>query len=50
MFLKSFLKVFFEFFKSYFSNRYQYCKINNAFGDWRKIIANVPQGSILGPL
>ena len=39
-----------EFFKSYLSNRYQCCKINNTLGDWRKIIAVVPQGSILGPL
>ena len=39
-----------EFFKSYLSNRYQCCKINNALGDWRKIIAGTTQGSILGPL
>ena len=39
-----------EFFKSYLSNCYQCCKINNTLGDWRKIIAGVPQGSILGPL
>ena len=39
-----------EFFKSDFSNRHQCCKINNTLGDWRKIIAGVPQGSILGPL
>ena len=39
-----------EFFRSYFSNRYQCCKINNTLGDWRKIIAGVPQGSILRPL
>ena len=39
-----------EFFISYLSNRYQYCKINNTLGDWRKIIAGVPQGSILGSL
>ena len=39
-----------EFFISYLSNRYQYCKINNTLGDWRKIIAGAPQGSILGSL
>ena len=39
-----------EFFRSYLSNRYQCCKINNTLGDWRKLIAGVPQGSILGPL
>ena len=39
-----------EFFRNYLSNRYQSCKINNTLGDWRKIIAIVPQGSILGPL
>ena len=39
-----------EFFRSYLSNRYQCCKINNFLGDWRKIIAGVPQVSILGPL
>ena len=38
------------FFRNYLSNRYQSCKINNTLGDWRKIIAIVPQGSILGPL
>ena len=39
-----------EFFRSYLSNRYQCCKINNTLRDWRKIIAGVPQGSIRGPL
>ena len=39
-----------EFFRSYLSNRYQCCKINNTLGDWREIIAGVPQGSILGRL
>ena len=37
-------------YRSYLSNRYQCCKINNTLGDWRKIIAGVPQGSMLGPL
>ena len=32
-----------EFFRSYLSNPYQCCKINNTLGDWRKIIAGVPQ-------
>ena len=36
-----------EVFKSYLSNRYQCCKINNTLGDWRKIIASVPQGPLL---
>ena len=31
-----------EFFKSYLSNHYQFCKTNNTLGDWRKIIAGVP--------
>ena len=39
-----------ECFRSYLSNSYQCCKTNNTFGDWRKIKAGVPQGSILGPL
>ena len=39
-----------EFFRSYLSNRYQCFKINNTLGDWRKVIAGVPQGSILAPL
>ena len=38
------------FFKSYLWNRYQCCKINNTLGYWRKIIAGVPQVSILGHL
>ena len=38
-----------EILKSYLSNRYQCCKINNTLGDWRKIIAGVLQGSILSP-
>ena len=39
-----------EFFRNYLSNRYQCCKINNTLGDWRKIIASVPQVSTVGPL
>ena len=39
-----------EFFRRYLSNRYQCCKTNNTLGDWKKIIAGVPQGSILDPL
>ena len=39
-----------ESFRSYLSNLYQSYKINNTLEDWRKIIAGVPQGSILGPL
>ena len=39
-----------ELFRSYLSNRYQCCKMNNTLGDWRKIITGVPQGSILGSL
>ena len=39
-----------EFFRSYLSNRWQCCKINNTLGDWRKIIAGAPQGYMLGPL
>ena len=39
-----------EFFRSYLSNCCQCCKINNTLGDWIKVIADVRQGSILGPL
>ena len=39
-----------ECFRSYLSNCSQCCKINNTLGDWRKVIASVPHGSILGPL
>ena len=38
------------FIKSYLTNRYQRCKIGNLFGEWERITAGVPQGSILGPL
>ena len=32
-----------ELFRNYTSNHYQCYKINNALGDWRKIITGVPQ-------
>ena len=40
----------FKFFRSYPSNCYQCCKSNNTLADWRKVVAGVPQGSMLGPL
>ena len=39
-----------KFFRSYFSNRYQKCKINNSFSQWKRVLTGVPQGSILEPL
>ena len=36
--------------KSYLTNRLQYCKINNSFSEWGKILNGIPQGSILCPL
>ena len=39
-----------EFFCRYVSNRYQCRKINNSFSQWKKVLAGVHQGSILGPL
>ena len=36
--------------RTYLTSRPQRCKINNSFGEWVKISAGVPQGSILGPL
>ena len=37
-------------FRSYISNRYQGCKISNSFSQCKRVLADVPQGSILGPL
>ena len=39
-----------SFIKSYLTNRYHRCKIRDSFIEWERIIARVPQGSILGPL
>ena len=39
-----------SFIKSYLTNRYQRCKIEDSFSEWERIIAGVPQGSVLGPL
>ena len=39
-----------RFTRSYLTNRLQRCKINNSFIEWTKISAEVPQGSISGPL
>ena len=39
-----------EFFRSYISKRYQPRKTNNFFSQWKRVLAEVPQGSILGPL
>ena len=36
--------------RCYLTIRLQRCKINNSFGEWTKISAGVPQGSILSPL
>ena len=36
--------------RCYLTIRLQRCKINNSFGEWAKISAGVPQGSILSPL
>ena len=37
-------------FKSYLTNREQVCNINGNFSSSKKIITDIPQGSIIGPL
>ena len=39
-----------SFIKSYLTNRFHRCKINNSFSEWGKVLNGVLQGSILGPL
>ena len=39
-----------SFIKSGLTNSHRICKIGDSFGKWERIIAGVPQGSILGPL
>ena len=36
--------------KTYLNDRQQRVRINDNFSYWKKIIAGVPQGSVLGPL
>ena len=36
--------------KSYLTNRQQRVKIGNATSEWKEILREVPQGSILGPI
>ena len=38
------------FIKTYLTDRYQCCKIGDSLSEWERIIAGVPQGSILGTL
>ena len=40
----------FEWFKCYLSDRSQQVVLENHFSQWARILAGVPQGSILGPL
>ena len=39
-----------SFVRSYLTNKFQRCKIENHFSNWRKVIFGVPQSSILGRL
>ena len=39
-----------EFLCSFTSNRYQLCKINICFSEWKRVLAGIPQRFLLGPL
>ena len=39
-----------SFARSYLTNRFQRCKIENHFSNWREITTGGPQGCIRGPL